>query len=130
MTRFIERTLDSQRKCRMKLKSSSNTLSPGIYSFCSSACYILPFFLYLTNPTHPLRLSLWLPLQLSLNSQAVKVPLPPVYSWHPSKTFNLVFTTIQLSLSINRGLTPRGFVFLGPHLWHMEVSRLGAESEL
>ena len=22
------------------------------------------------------------------------------------------------------------FIFLGPHLWHMEVTRLGAESEL
>lgn len=44
-----------------------------IYSFCSSARYILPFSLHLINPTHPLRLSseiqLW---KLSLNSPGNK----------------------------------------------------------
>ena len=45
-----------------------------------------------------------------------------------TKILHLTFCTI-VSLELKK-LFFLFLVFLGPHLWHMEVPRLGAESEL
>ena len=56
-----------------------------------------------------------------------------VFYWRalsiPFKTFSFA-STIELTGTRALAFLFVFFVFLGPHLWHMEVPRLGVESEV